>query len=391
LEAWLGLASACYRLNRWGDALEAYDEALTIRCDQASAWLGRAEACSRLKRFDEALGAYDKALAIKPDLVEACHGRGVVLGQLARYDESLVAFDRALALRPDLMEAWLGRALACYHLKRYNEALPAYDRALVLKPDSAQARAGRGEALQELGRSQEAIVALRQALAQGGDAEAIQFILASLGAGSVPATTPRHTVVEFFDRYAHDFDEHLVDTLKYRGPELLLAALQPLLPSSKFDVLDLGCGTGLLGARLRPLAKTLTGVDLSANMLKRARQRQIYDSLVCDELTEFLRMQTKTFDLVVATDVFIYVGDLSQVFRGVRGALRAPGLFGFSVEVGDDEDFTLRLSRRYAHSAAYLRKLAENHGFALETIESQDIRRHGGDDLAHYITVMSCA
>ena len=146
-----------------------------------------------------------------------------------------------------------------------------------------------------------------------------------------------------------------------------------------------------MGTRVRPLAKTLTGLDFSANMLKRARQRQIYDSLICGELIEFLQTQTETFDLVVATDVFIYVGDLSQVFRGVRGALGAHGLFGFSVEASDEEDLILRPSRRYAHSAAYLRKLAENHGFVLETIESQAIREHGGDDLAHYITVMSCA
>jgi predicted TPR repeat methyltransferase len=413
------------QLNRHVDALKAYDEVLTIRSDQAGAWLGRADAYYRLKRFNETLAAYNKALAIKRDLAEAWHGLGVVLGELVRYDESLVAFDTALALRPGRMESWLGRALCCYHLKRYNEALPAYDRVLALKPDCTAARLGRanaclqlkrfeeavadydkalalnpdlaeawlgrGEALHELGHSQEAIAAFRQALAKGGDAEAIQFTLASLGAEVVPATAPRPTVTELFDRYADYFDEHMVGTLKYRGPELLLAAMLPFLPSSRLDILDLGCGTGLLGVRIRPLARTMTGVDFSANMLKRARQRQIYDSLVCAELTEFLPTQIKAFDLVVATDVFIYVGDLAQVFQGVRGALRERGIFGFSVEIGEERDLALQPSRRYAHSAAYLRKLAEEHGFILETMEPHTIREHDGSDLPHYITVMSRA
>jgi predicted TPR repeat methyltransferase len=86
-----------------------------------------------------------------------------------------------------------------------------------------------------------------------------------------------------------------------------------LVPSRKLDVLDLGCGTGLVGARFHPLARTLTGIDLSPNMLEVARQRRLYVDLICSELTEFLQMQTKNFDLAVATDVFLYIGDLSGV------------------------------------------------------------------------------
>jgi len=66
------------QLNRHVDVLEAYDEVLTIRSDQAGAWLGRADACYQLKRFDEALAAYNKTLAINRDLAEARHGLGVV-------------------------------------------------------------------------------------------------------------------------------------------------------------------------------------------------------------------------------------------------------------------------------------------------------------------------
>jgi predicted TPR repeat methyltransferase len=407
------------------EALAAYDKALALRPEQLEMWLGRANACYQLKRYDEALAAYDKILTLKPDLAEAWLGRSGVIGHLERHDEALAGFDRALAAKPDLAEAWLGRANACYLLKRYGDALAAYEKALVLKPDSAEAWLncggllarfnrhdealasfdkaltirpdladawlGRGEALQTLNRPAEAIVALHQALAKGGNAEVIRYVLASLGADAAPATAPKQLIIELFDQYADRFEEHLTGTLKYRAPDLLFNALARFVHSRKLDILDLGCGTGLVGARFHPLAQTLTGIDFSSNMLKVAQQRQIYDKLVCGELTAFLQTQTENFDLAVGADVFIYIGDLSGVFQGVRGALRDAGFFGFSVEVGEEQDFVLRPSRHYAHSRAYLQRLADDHGFVLETIESQVIRQGDGIDVAGYFAVLSCS
>jgi predicted TPR repeat methyltransferase len=172
---------------------------------------------------------------------------------------------------------------------------------------------------------------------------------------------------------------------------LLFDAIVRFVPSRNLDILDLGCGTGLVGARLRPLARTLTGVDISSNMLKVARRRQIYDDLVCSELIEFLQTQAGTFDLAVAADVFIYIGNLSGVFHGVRDALRRGGVFCFSVKASEDQDFVLRTTLRYAQSAAYLRRLADDHGFVLETIESQVIRQQEGIDVIGYLAILRCS
>jgi len=132
------------------------------------------------------------------------------------------------------------------------------------------------------------------------------------------------------------------------------------------------------------------GIDISSNMLKIARQRQVYDKLVCGEIA-FLKTHAKTFDLAVASDVFVYIGDLSKVFHDVRAALREGGFFGFSVEASDDQDFVLRTTRRYAHSRTYLRKLAEDHGFVFETIESQVIRQQDGLDVVGDLVILRSA
>jgi predicted TPR repeat methyltransferase len=423
--AYSNKAKSLLLLGRHDEAFAANDNALALRPDLWETWLGRAHACYQLRHYDEALAAFDKALALKPDLAEAWHGRGTIFGQRKCYEEALAAFDQAVSARPDFAEAWLGRANTCYHLKRYGDALTAsertlalnpnfaeawlargtilahvkrhgdalaaFDKALATRPDLAEAWLGRSDALQALNRPEEAIDALRQALAKGADAEVIQYALASLGAEPPPVTAPRQLIIELFDQYAHQFDEHLLGKLKYSAPDLLLDAMVRLAPSRKMDVLDLGCGTGLAGARFHPLARTLTGVDFSPNMLEAARQRQIYDKLVCGELTEFLKSQTKNFDLVAATDVFLYIGDLSGVFQGVRGALRGGGFFGLSVEISEAQDFVLRPNRHYAHSGAYLRKLADDHGFVLETIESQVIRHDDGIDVVGYIAVLRCS
>jgi SAM-dependent methyltransferase len=86
-------------------------------------------------------------------------------------------------------------------------------------------------------------------------------------------------------------------------------------PPANNDVLDLDCGTGLFGPQLRPLARTLTVIDLLSNMLKKGEQRQLYDHLICGDIAEFLDTQSDAFDLAVAADVFVYIGDLMRVLR----------------------------------------------------------------------------
>jgi predicted TPR repeat methyltransferase len=143
-----------------------------------------------------------------------------------------------------------------------------------------------------------------------------------------------------------------------------------------------------MGELIGPVAKTLIGVDLSANMLEKARQREIYDGLFCCDLTQFLETQDKIFDVVVAADVFVYLGDLSSIFPAVRLSLSNGGLFCFSVEATADGDFLLRNTMRYAHSIGYLQRLAAQHRFFVEMIEPQIIRHDAGTKIDGYLAVL---
>jgi predicted TPR repeat methyltransferase len=346
--------------------------------------------------FAAAVPFFEQALRVNPDSAAAFNNFGNVLQALGRHAQALASYDRSLALRPDNPKGLMHRGNALRKLSRPVDALASYDRALALKPDYAEALIHRADALADLGRHADAVDAYRLALSHGGDAGRIEYSLAALGAAAVPKASPVDYVTGLFDQYAEAFDEHLVETLQYKTPSLLAAALRARLANdteAAFDVLDLGCGTGLCGPRLRPLARRLVGVDLSPKMLAKARERALYDELVCAELGEYLGGLSQWFHVAVAADVFVYIGDLNGVFAGVASALRPQGLFAFSVEATEDGgdgdcDYRLLTTHRYAHSLDYVGRLAAQYGFGVETVESGVIRKNGDADIRGHLVLL---
>lgn len=195
--------------------------------------------------------------------------------------------------------------------------------------------------------------------------------------GAVPtATAPPSAFVEtLFDQYAEKFDEALVTKLGYRGPELIGEAIDAAAPGRRFSrAIDLGCGTGLMGERLRPFVGHLEGYDISAAMLKKAGARKVYDKLAKSDL-QSLTLEAGSAHLITAADVFIYIGALERIVATVSSALMPEGLFAFSVERHDGpEDFVLRETRRYAHSEDYVRKTLANSGMEIVALSADTIR-----------------
>jgi predicted TPR repeat methyltransferase len=365
LQAELDRALALHREGRMDEAARLYRQLLKLEPGHFDViqLLGTIE--GQQGHFAQALELLNRAVALQPGSARAHNNLGNTLGSLKRHDEALACFEKALALQPDNPKTLRNRAHSLRALKRPQEALDSLDRALALDPTFAEAMVSRGELLQEMQRHDEAIVSFRGALAGGKDTQTLHYALASLGAEPPPTVAPPDYVRALFDQYAQNFDAHLVATLNYRAPGLIAEALRPLAPGSDLNVVDLGCGTGLCGPLLRPLARRLTGVDLSDGMLAKARESGHYDELVCAELVAWLAGQTQHIDLAVAADVLIYIGDLQATMQGVRQALRPSGLFAFTVEHDPGNQFSLKPSRRYTHSPAYLRTLAADTGFEI--------------------------
>jgi predicted TPR repeat methyltransferase len=174
-------------------------------------------------------------------------------------------------------------------------------------------------------------------------------------------------------------------------PELLAAAVAAATPDQLMDVLDLGCGTGLCGALLRPMAGTLRGVDLSPAMIAKARERGVYDELEVGDLIESLRRRPKTCDLLTAADVLNYVGDLAPVLDAATLALRPGGLFAFTVEAAASGDrFELvKGTQRYAHARPHVDHVARIYGFEQRSLEPVILRHDAGKPVHGYLAVLA--
>ena len=140
---------------------------------------------------------------------------------------------------------------------------------------------------------------------------------------------------------------------------------------NKFEnVIDLGCGTGLSGKGLRDIGENLTGIDLSRNMVAKARELEVYDHLIVGDIVDTLNLSTEKYDLFIALDVFIYLGELTTIFKTVRDCCNKNAFFIFSVETQVEDGYSLLKSARYSHSEEYVLKNASD-GFKL--IESQEV------------------
>jgi predicted TPR repeat methyltransferase len=264
-------------------------------------------------------------------------------------------------------------------------ALEAYRELLRATPDDLALLNALSLLLGRLGRDEEdlairtriaVLTVAGMGLALADRPAALTFELAVTGLGPVPEGMPAGYVTALFDSFAPAFDETLRGRLRYRAPELLFAALAlgATAAPATLDICDIGCGTGLLGPLLRPLARRLDGIDLSARMLDRARALALYDDLSEADLLSALALRGGRYDVITAADVLIYLGDLRPALAASAHALRPGGLAAFTVEQTHEAAYRLTDTGRYEHPAALVREAASAAGL-IEVSMSEGVLR----------------
>ena len=326
--------------------------------------------------LNKAGAACRRVIAAHPRHGPAHHLLGMVEARRGEFVKARHHLRRAIELDPDDADALntLGNVLR--ETKDDAGAIAAYERAAALRPGQPGPLRNLGNALAALGRPAEAAPIL--ARAQRAEADAAPARPPDENPGPAPAArAPDQFLRALFDDYAATFDRHLVKRLNYRAPEQLAGAVGRVLGPGPFDVFDAGCGTGLLGAALRPVARRLVGSDLSANMAAEARRRGVYDTVLEGDLVAQLNESPAGYDLVAMTDVLIYFGDLAPVFAAASVALRPEGALAFSVERAGQGDWHPAGANRYRHSEAYLRRMADAAGMIVALIEAASPRDEG--------------
>jgi len=363
-------------------ALELAPTATNLRCEFA-------KALSRNGRHADAVEAIESAVQRAPGnmgVLEVGVAIAETSGDLAAVQRYL---EEALRLQPANLAICRLLARCLTRRSRHAQAEPLWRQILRDSPEDPFALRCLGACLVGLGQLQEARTILERAQAFLPNNAAVQFHLA-IARGETPRSAPVKMTEELFDDYAARFDAQLVGGLKYRVPKHVADLILKRHPDRNVSILDVGCGTGLLGVYLGKIAGDFIGVDISARMLEQAARHEIYSQLRRgDLLAELHALAPDAFDYVTANDVFIYVGDLAQVIPASFAALRSGGALIFSCESTNDSeaDLVLRPSQRYAHSADSVTALCLSAGFASCTIEPVQLRLEGNVPIAGFIAV----
>jgi predicted TPR repeat methyltransferase len=268
--------------------------------------------------------------------------------------------------------------------------------ALELAPAWPEGQFAYGETLADAGQQEAAVAAYRRYLAlDPADSMGAQVKLALLGA-QTPAALPQAYVRRLFDDYAPRSDAALVEKLGYRGPAKLRAAVDEIAAHKTKQgprfaaTLDLGCGTGLSGAAFRDATDWLEGVDLSPAMVEQARRKGLYDALAAGDMIAHMAAHategTRTFDLVIAADVFVYAGDLAPAMDAIRRVTMPGALIAFTVQRHAGDGYVLGAEHRYRHSATYVRGIAA--GFDVLHLGEDVFRQEKGADVPGLLAVL---
>lgn len=308
-------------------------------------------------KYEDAKRCFEMAIRLKPDLSQAYFGLGALL-EASGDDPDLAVecFQKSITYGYNIPEVHqkIGKLL----LKKNNEAaIDCFETALRLNPNLKDVYKDLVYASLRFGKKEELLGKLAAAKLRAPHNEELEFY-SKVVAGEKPDSKLYNKFVhDEFDSFAHVFDNMLVDKLGYNLPFEICGILKEVCGDEMHfnSVVDLGCGTGLSGNAIRSHAGYLAGIDISSKMIDISRNRNCYDSLHCGDIVKITGELRVKFDLFIATDVLVYIGELREFLATVKKCSDPGALLIFSVENYPGEGLTLQSSGRYAHSPEYIR------------------------------------
>ena len=348
-----------------------------------------------LGEYEQAARCYQAALAANAHMPEACNNLAIIYRRLGDDRRAEEFYQHALAVKPDFTEASYNLGKLYWDNAQLEDARASYQRAIEVQPDYAPPYYGLGLCAMKCGDKARAVGYFNSYLAATDtDRYGARLQLAYLSGGELPDKMPEQLVQETYETKAGNWDAAVVNPeMEFLGPQHVRQAVEGLLQDSpaqpgSLTILDIGCGTGLCGDFLKPLARRLEGVDLSRHMLQQAQKKQLYDQLAEADVTDYMAQHPAQYDLITASGVLIFFGDLSPVLLSAAQALKPGGCVIFTAYKSMTADIEIRDNIHFGHSEQHIRQCAGQAGLQVRAIAAVVHEYEKGQPQQGYISVL---
>lgn len=384
------LAHIFMHQGNYEDAIEYYQKRLVFQPNHANTHHDLGLAFLKDEQYKKAAEHLEKSLELQTTQPEVHYYLATAHLQIGHHQQALANYLRQLEKQPHVDSLYNVGVIYMYR-DRHQEAIESFQSVLRLDRQHADSLLNLASIYLKMNKVKEAIAHYELALAIHPNDPEIKHILSALKQQQTPDAAPTEYVSHLFDQYAPYYDQHLSVYLQYKAPQTIYQMVEQERNSDQpyETVLDLGCGTGLCGEWFKPKTQKLIGIDLSEQMLRISRNKKIYDELKNCSVLEALN-QYQNIELIVAADVFTYIGDLTEIFAKAKAALKPNGLFAFTVEKTHTKPYILQKNIRYAHSKAYLDPLIKQNNFEILRFDNIELRRQYNKPVDGYLVLLKC-
>ena len=382
VDAYYNLAHIFQSLDKNQEAIDCYNKTIEIRPNYFAAYNNLGNIYREQRDFEASLDCFKKAIEINPKYADSYNNMGNALTEMGELNAAVDSFKTALEIKPQFAEAYFNMGKAYQDHEKYSDAINCYWGALKINNQYADAHYNLGMIYRELGDFEKAIAQCRTAFSidPTNYSEAEHLVSAMLGETTKAA--PRKYVEGLFDTFAESFDDMLVNKLEYNTAKIAEILKLNIPDNDITKILDMGCGTGLLAPYLKTYCDHLIGIDVSQKMLKKAEVGNHYTNLIHSDIVDYIRKTKDKFDLFIAADVLVYIGDLDLLFKLIKQSNSSGGWLAFSTEHIETSTYELRSSGRYAHSKSYIDSLCEKYGYAIKDFAVENLRKEKGEFLS---------
>ena len=371
-------------------AFEALRRSVSLAPDWGPGLLELALLLARQNQFQEAVETAEKVAKLEPRNLQVLAGVIDIAHRAGHTEMAVRHLHRGLELVPDdtMLRRLLARDLS--EQGKHEESLALWTALVAENPTDPQSLVGRVQACIASNKPTDALPNT-QALLALAPQDAVYQYYGKLAQGETPAQQPAELTRPLFDSLAELYDMHMVRSLKYHLPKQVAEKIIAHYPDKKLNVLDLGCGTGLLGVCLGRLDGFLIGVDFSHKMIEQAARHNVYDRFHTVNLHDALsNTPDALYQVITALDVFIYAGDVTQAIADAFRILTPGGQLIFSCETASETgpDLVLLPAGRYAHKRSHVEALCKAAGF--DPVEVEDsVLRYESNAPVHGFVVMA--